>query len=50
LRQGDPFSPILLNIVADVLAILIARAKEKGQVGSLIPHLLDGGFCSPICR
>jgi hypothetical protein len=30
LRQGDPFSPILLNIVADVLAILIARAKEQG--------------------
>lgn len=33
LRQGDPFSPILFNIVADVLAILISRAKEEGQVG-----------------
>jgi retron-type reverse transcriptase len=43
LRQGDPLSPILFNIVADVLAILIARAKEEGQVGSLIPHLVDGG-------
>jgi hypothetical protein len=29
--------------VADVLAILIARAKDLGQVGSLIPHLVDGG-------
>jgi hypothetical protein len=43
LRQGDPLSPILFNIVADMLAILIARAKEEGQVGSLIPHLVDGG-------
>jgi hypothetical protein len=28
LRQGDPISPILFNLVADMLAILIARAKE----------------------
>jgi hypothetical protein len=27
LRQGDPLSPILYNIIADMLAILIARAK-----------------------
>jgi hypothetical protein len=43
LRQGDPLSPILFNIVADMLAILIKRAKEDGQVSGLIPHLLDGG-------
>ena len=30
LRQGDPLSPMLFNIVADMLAILIARAKEEG--------------------
>jgi retron-type reverse transcriptase len=44
LRQGDPLSPILFNIVADVLAILISRAKEDGKVGGLIPHLIDGGI------
>jgi hypothetical protein len=27
LRQGNPVSPILLNIVTNMLAILIARAK-----------------------
>ena len=26
-----------------MLAILIARAKEDGQVGGLIPHLVEGG-------
>jgi hypothetical protein len=30
LRQGDPLSPIPLNIVADMLAIIIQRAKEDG--------------------
>jgi hypothetical protein len=44
LRQGDPLSPMLFNIVADMLAILIARAKEDGKIGSLIPHLVEGGI------
>ena len=35
---------MLFNIIADMLAILIARAKEDGQIGSLIPHLFDGGI------
>jgi hypothetical protein len=48
LRQGDPLSPVLFNIVADMLAILINRAKEDGQFDGLIPHLVDGAylFCS----
>lgn len=36
-------SPILFNVVADMLAILIARAKEDGPVGWLITHLVKGG-------
>jgi hypothetical protein len=43
LCQGDPLSPILFNIVADMLAIMIARAKDDGQVEGLIPHLVEGG-------
>ena len=42
LRQGDPLSPILFNVVADMLAILISRAKKDGQVAGLIPHLVEG--------
>ena len=47
LRQGDPLSPILFNLVVDMLAILISRAKEDGQVGGLVPHLVEGGGGSP---
>jgi hypothetical protein len=43
LRQGDPLPHILFNIIVDMLAILIARGKEDGQVGGLIPHLVEGG-------
>ena len=44
LRQGDPLSPILFNIVVDMLAIIVARAKEDGQVKGVIPNLNDGGL------
>jgi hypothetical protein len=41
---GDPLFSILLNTITYMLAILIARAKENWQIGSLVPHLVDGGF------
>ena len=44
LREGDPLSPMLFNIVADMLAIMIERAKFDGQIEGLIPHLVDGGL------
>ena len=44
LRQGDPLSPILFNIVVDMLAIIIARAKEDGQVKGVVPHLVEEGL------
>ena len=43
-RQGDPLSLILFNIVADMLAVMIGRAKEDGQFEGVIPHLVDGGL------
>ena len=39
LRQGVSMPPVLFNIVADMLALLISRAKESGQVGGLSPIL-----------
>jgi hypothetical protein len=44
LRQGDPLSPMLFNIVADMLAIMIERAKVDGQIEGLNPHIVDGGL------
>jgi hypothetical protein len=43
-RQGDPLSPILFNIVVDVLAILIARAKDNNMFRGLVPNLVDDGL------
>jgi hypothetical protein len=44
LRQGDPLSPILFNIVAGILAVMIEHAKYDGQIEGVIPHLVDGGL------
>ena len=44
LRQGDPLSPILFNIVVDMLAVLIARTKAENQIEGVIPHLVDDGL------
>jgi hypothetical protein len=44
LRQGDPLSPMLFNIVADMLAVMIERAKAGGQIEGVVPHLVDGGL------
>jgi hypothetical protein len=35
LCQGYPISPILFNIVVDMLALLIKRAKDDGQLGGV---------------
>jgi hypothetical protein len=44
LRQGDSLSPLLFNIVVDMLTILIKRAKAKGQIDGMVPHLVDDGL------
>jgi hypothetical protein len=43
-RQGDPLSPILFNIVVDMLAILVNKVKVEGQISGVIPQILDDGL------
>jgi retron-type reverse transcriptase len=44
LRQGGPLSPLLFNIMVDMLKVFIGRAKANGQWEGVIPHLVDGGL------
>jgi hypothetical protein len=44
LRQGDPLSPVLFNVVADMLTVLIERSKSHDLFDGLVPHLVDGGI------
>jgi hypothetical protein len=37
-------SPILFNIVVDILAVLISRAKEAEQIKRVVPRLIDEGL------
>jgi hypothetical protein len=37
-------SPILFNIAADMLVLLIKRAKDDGQFSGVIPHLVEDGL------
>jgi hypothetical protein len=44
LRQGDPLSPLLFNMVSDALATMLDNAKREGQIKGLVPHLVEGGI------
>lgn len=43
LRQGDPLSPLLFNLVADALSAMLTRANIVGLIQGLVPNLVDGG-------
>lgn len=44
LRQGDPLSPRLFNLVVDALSAMLSRACDAGIIQGLVPHLVNGGL------
>jgi hypothetical protein len=44
LRQGDPLSPLLFNLVADGLAAILQKAAERGVLEGVTPNLVNGGL------
>jgi hypothetical protein len=44
LRQGDPLSPLLFNLVSDALATMFDNAKLTRQIRGLVPSLVEGGL------
>jgi hypothetical protein len=44
LRQGDPLSPLLFNLVADTLSTMLERAFENSNLVGVTPHLVNSGL------
>jgi hypothetical protein len=44
LRQGDPLSPLMFNLVSDTLATMFENGKLTGQIRGLVPNLIEGGL------
>jgi hypothetical protein len=42
IKQDDPTSHILYNVIADMLVMLIALSMEDGQVDSLVSRMANG--------
>ena len=46
LRQGDPISPLLFNLVADVFSRMLMKAARQGLISGLLPQVVEGGIIS----
>jgi hypothetical protein len=46
LRQGDPISPMLFNLVGDVFSRLLLKAANQGMVQGLLGDFRHGGVIS----
>jgi hypothetical protein len=44
LRQGDPLSPLLFNLVIGVFAIMLMKASNKGYITGLLNSLYPEGI------
>jgi hypothetical protein len=46
LRQGDPLSPIMFNLVADIFTRMLMKAARSHLVSGLLPRAVEGGVLS----
>ena len=46
LWQGDPLSPLLFNLVADVFTRMFMKAARERLITGLLPEVRDGGIIS----
>lgn len=44
LRQGDPLSPLLFNLVVDALLEILDKAKSRGLIHGVVPEHVEGGL------
>lgn len=44
LRQGDPLSPLLFNLVSDVLIKMLLKGANLGLVKGLVPDFREDGI------
>jgi hypothetical protein len=46
LRQGDPLSPLLFNLVIDVFSRMLVKAARRGYVSGFMNSLSEEGVIS----
>ena len=46
LKQGDPHSPLLFNLVADVFTKMLKKAASQDLISGLLPNIIPGGVVS----
>ena len=46
LRQGDPLSPLLFNLVADVFTRMLMKAADHNLISGLLRDVSPGGVIS----
>lgn len=44
LRQGDPLSPLLFNLVADALGVMLQSASDNNHIEGVLSGLIPGGI------
>jgi hypothetical protein len=44
LRQGDPLSPLVFNLLAETLASLMMKASKQRKLRGVLTHLIPEGI------